>query len=80
MCVVTFDLLQKNDIVRVLRHNANKDCRTCTIFNNSLTNNTQNMPKILKYHYITNNEFNEIFNENNELVKKQLGTKYDLRL
>jgi len=68
--VVTSDLPQENDMVRVLRHNTNKDCRTCTISNNSFTNNTQSMLKILRYHHITNDEFNEIFNENNELVKK----------
>ena len=79
MGVVTSDLLQGNDMVRVLRHNTNRGCRTCTISKDSLTDNTQNIPKISRYHHITNNEFNEILNENNKLVKKQLGTKYGLR-
>jgi hypothetical protein len=77
--VVTSDLPQGNDMVGVLRHNANRDCRTCTISKNSLTDNTQNIPKISRYYHITDNEFNEILNENNESVKKQLGTKYGLR-
>jgi hypothetical protein len=77
--VVTSDLPQGNDMVGVLRHNANRGCRTCTISKNSLTDNTQNIPKISRYHHITDNEFNEILNENNESVKRQLGTKYGLR-
>ena len=77
--VVTSDLPQGNDMVGVLRHNANKGCRTCTTSSNSLTNNTQNIPKISRYHHITDDEFNEILNENNESVKKRLGTKYGLR-
>ena len=68
--VVTSDLPQGNDMVGVLRHNANKGCRTCTTSSNSLTNNTQNIPKISRYHHITDDEFNEILNENNESVKK----------
>ncbi len=67
-------------MVRVLRYNANRGCRTCTTFKDSLTDNTQNIPKILRYHHITNDEFNEILNENNISIKKQLSTKYGLRL
>jgi hypothetical protein len=77
--VVTSDLPQGNDMVGVLRHNANRGCRTCTTSKKFLTNNTQNIPKISRYHHITDNEFNEILNENNESAKKQLGTKYGLR-
>src|SRR6266542_1569738 len=68
--IVTSDLPQGNDIVRVLKHNANRGCRTCTTFKDSLTDNTQNIPKILRYHHITNNEFNKILNENNISIKK----------
>src|ERR1043166_6568816 len=74
--VVTSDLLQGNDMVGVLRHNANRGCRTCIISKNFLTDKTQNIPKILRYHHLTN----EILNENNISVKKQLSTKYGLRL
>jgi hypothetical protein len=77
--VVTADLPQGNDMVGVLRHNANRGCRTCTISKDFLTNNTQNIPKLSRYHHITDNEFNEILNENNKLIKEQLGTKYGLR-
>ncbi len=38
------------------------------------------MPKILRYYHIINNEFNKIFNKNNESIKKQLDTKYGLKL
>jgi len=78
--VVTADLPQGNDIVGVLRHNAIKGCRTCIIDKDFLTDNAQNIPKKLRYHHITNNQFNEILNENNALTKKQLSTKYGLRL
>ena len=78
--VVTSDLPQGNDMVGVLRHNANRGCRTCTISKDSLTDKTQNIPKISRYHHITNDEFNEILNENNISIKKQLSTKYGLRL
>src|SRR6266498_5527224 len=67
-------------MVRVLRHNANRGCRTYTISKYSLTDKTQNIPKISRYHHITNDEFNEILNENNISIKKQLSIKYDLRL
>src|SRR6266542_4285848 len=78
--VITSDLPQENDIVRVLRYNANRGCRTCIISKDSLTDKTQNIPKISRYHHITNDEFNEILNENNISIKKQLSTKYGLRL
>ena len=57
-------------MVRVLRYNANRGCKTYTTFKDSLTDNTQNIPKILRYHYITNDEFNKILNENNISIKK----------
>ena len=68
--VVTSDLPQGNDMVGVLRHNANRGCRTCTISKDSLTDNTQNIPKKSRYYHITDNEFNKILNENNISVKK----------
>jgi len=70
--IITFDLLQENDMVRVLKHNANRDCRTCTISKDFLTDKIQNIPKISRYHHITNDEFNEILNENNILIKNNL--------
>jgi len=78
--VVTSDLPQGNDMVGVLRHNANRGCRTCTISKDFLTDNTQNIPKKSRYHHITDDEFNEILNENTMSTKKQLSTKYGLRL
>src|SRR6266508_5758813 len=65
---------------RVLRHNATKDCRTCTISQELLTDCTQDISKKSTYNHITNKKFNEILNENNISAKKQLSTKYGLRL
>ncbi|GBC50165.2 hypothetical protein GLOIN_2v1790377 [Rhizophagus irregularis DAOM 181602=DAOM 197198] len=42
--VVTADLPQGNDMCGVLRHNANKGCRTCTASRESLTNFSQDVP------------------------------------
>jgi len=78
--VVTSDLPQGNDMVGVLRHNAIKGCRTCTISKDFLTDRIQNIPKLSRYHHITDDEFSEILNENSISVKKQLSTKYGLRL
>jgi len=78
--VVTADLPQGNDMVGVLRHNATKGCRTCTISQELLTDYTQDILKISRYHHITNDQFNEILNENSISAKKQLSTKYGLRL
>ena len=78
--VVTADLPQGNDLVEVLRHNATKGCRTCTISQKLFTDYTQDISKISRYHHITNDQFNEILNENNISAKKQLSTKYGLRL
>src|SRR6266542_3158848 len=43
--VVTADLSQGNDLVGVLRHNATKGCRTCTISQELLTDCTQDISK-----------------------------------
>src|SRR6266542_3476851 len=67
-------------MIRVLRHNANRGCRTYIIYKDSLIDKTQNIPKISRYYHITNDKFNEILNENNISIKKQLSTKYGLRL
>ncbi|GBC01375.1 hypothetical protein RclHR1_41690001 [Rhizophagus clarus] len=63
LSVVTADLLQGNNMCDVLRHNANKGCRTCTVSRESLTNFSQNVPAISRYHHITDDQFKEIFNE-----------------
>jgi len=39
--VVTSDLPQGNDMTGVLRHNAKKGCRTCTVSHESLTDRTK---------------------------------------
>ena len=75
--VVTSDLPQGNDTVGVLRHNAIKGCRTCNISKELLTDDTQNIPKISRYHHITDKQFNEILNENNTLAQKNLTQNMD---
>jgi hypothetical protein len=77
--VVTSDLPQGNDMVGVLRHSAIKGCRTCTISQGSLTD-SQDIPKISRYHHITDKQFHEIKSMGTILLKKQLGTKYGLKL
>ena len=67
-------------MIRILRHNAIKGYQTYTISQESLTNYTQDIPKISRYHYITNDQFDEILKENTISIKKQLSTKYGLRL
>ncbi|CAB4388850.1 unnamed protein product [Rhizophagus irregularis] len=50
--VVTADLPQSNDLTEVLRHNANKGCRTCKTTKESLSaHNNQDIVTTLRYHY-----------------------------
>jgi hypothetical protein len=78
--VITSDLPQRNNITEVLRHNAKKGCRTCLIPNESLTEQVQDIPKISRYHHITDSQFKEILQKDTVLAKKQLCTEYGLRL
>jgi hypothetical protein len=77
--VVTSDLPQGNDMVGTLRQNALKGCRTCTVSRESFTDYTQDMQTLLRYHQITDNQFNEIINEDNKSEKKRLCTTYGLK-
>ncbi|GES94229.1 hypothetical protein GLOIN_2v1487024 [Rhizophagus clarus] len=77
--VVTADLLQGNDMCGVLRHNANKGCRTCTASRESLTNFSQDVPATSRYHHITNDQFKEIFNEPATTRQRRLCTEFGLR-
>ncbi|GES72462.1 hypothetical protein GLOIN_2v1790940 [Rhizophagus clarus] len=61
--VVTADLPQGNDMCGVLRHNANKGCRTSTS----------------RYHHITDDQFKEIFNEPATTRQRRLCTEFGLR-
>ena len=78
--VVTSDLPQGNDMVGTLRQNASKGCRTCTVSRESFTDYNQDIQALLRYHQITDNQFNEIINENIKSKKKHLCTAYGLRL
>ncbi|CAI2189815.1 2826_t:CDS:1, partial [Funneliformis geosporum] len=46
---------------------------TCNISKEFLTDDTQNIPKISRYHHITDKQYNEILNKNNALAKKNLA-------
>ncbi|GET02425.1 hypothetical protein GLOIN_2v1790940 [Rhizophagus clarus] len=78
--VVTADLPQGNDMCGVLRHNANKGCRTCTASRESLTNFSQDVPATSRYHHITDDQFKEIFNEPATTRQRRLCTEFGLRI
>jgi hypothetical protein len=77
--VVTADLPQGNDMAGVLRHNANKGCRTCTASRESLTNPYQDIPATSRYHHTTDVQFKEISDEPATTRQNQLCTQYGLR-
>ncbi|GET64266.1 hypothetical protein GLOIN_2v1790377 [Rhizophagus irregularis DAOM 181602=DAOM 197198] len=77
--VVTADLPQGNDMCDVLRHNANKGCRTCTASRESLTNFSQDVPATSRYHHITDDQFKEIFDEPATTRQRRLCTEFGLR-
>ncbi|GET02364.1 hypothetical protein GLOIN_2v1776429 [Rhizophagus clarus] len=77
--VVTADLPQGNDMCGVLRHNANKGCRTCTASRESLTNFSQDVPATSRYHHITDDQFKEIFNEPATTRQRRLCTEFGLK-
>ncbi|GES85966.1 hypothetical protein GLOIN_2v1790940 [Rhizophagus clarus] len=77
--VITADLPQGNDMCGVLRHNANKGCRTCTASRESLTNFSQDVPATSRYHHITDDQFKEIFNEPATTRQRRLCTEFGLR-
>ncbi|PKY19767.1 hypothetical protein RhiirB3_384336 [Rhizophagus irregularis] len=80
LSVITADLPQGNDLTGVLRHGANKGCRTCTIKKELLTDYNQDIVAKSRYHHITNEEITKISQESVISIKNQLGTKYGLRL
>ncbi|GES98552.1 hypothetical protein GLOIN_2v1487024 [Rhizophagus clarus] len=69
----------RNDMCGVLRHNANKGCRTCTASRESLTNFSQDVPATSRYHHITDDQFKEIFNEPATTRQRRLCTEFGLR-
>ncbi|UZO05373.1 uncharacterized protein OCT59_025727 [Rhizophagus irregularis] len=58
--VVMADLPQGNDMTGVLRHNANKGCRTCKTTKESLSAHNQDIVTTLRYHHITDEEILKI--------------------
>ncbi|GET58590.1 hypothetical protein GLOIN_2v1790940 [Rhizophagus irregularis DAOM 181602=DAOM 197198] len=77
--VVTADLPQGNDMTGVLRHNANKGCRTCKTTKESLSAYNQNIVTTLRYHHITDEEILKISHETIMSRRDQLCTEYGLR-
>ncbi|CAB4379034.1 unnamed protein product [Rhizophagus irregularis] len=77
--LVTADLPQGNDMAGVLRHNANKGCRTCTTKKESLSTYNQDSVTILRYHHITDEEISKISQESVNSKRGQLCTEYGLR-
>ncbi|GBB99724.1 hypothetical protein RclHR1_36080002 [Rhizophagus clarus] len=67
-------LPQGNDLVEVLRHNANKGCHTCTIKKELWSFYNQDTVTILHYHHITNEEILEI---SQELFLKESSLKHN---
>lgn len=78
--VVTADLPQGNDLTGVLRQNANKGCRSCTISKDSFTDFTQDMALASRYHHLTDSEFSLISAETGIAQKKRLSREYGLKL
>ncbi|UZO13637.1 uncharacterized protein OCT59_005134 [Rhizophagus irregularis] len=77
--VVTADLPQGNDMTGVLRHNANKGCRTCKTTKESLSAHNQDIVTTLHYHHITDEEILKISHETIMSRRDQLCTEYGLR-
>ncbi|CAB4403326.1 unnamed protein product [Rhizophagus irregularis] len=77
--VITADLPQGNDITGVLRHNANKGCRTCKTTKESLSAHNQDIVTTLRYHHITDEEILKISHETIMSRRDQLCTEYGLR-
>ena len=78
--VVTADLPQGNDLVGVLRQNANKGCRNCTTSKGSFTNPNQDVALTSRYHHLTDSEFLLISAEMVTSRKISLGREYGLKL
>ncbi|GET56987.1 hypothetical protein GLOIN_2v1790940 [Rhizophagus irregularis DAOM 181602=DAOM 197198] len=76
--VVTADLPQGNDMTGVLRHNANKGCRTCKTTKESLSAHNQDIVTTLRYHHITDEEILKISHETIMSRRDQLCTEYVL--
>ncbi|PKY56360.1 hypothetical protein RhiirA4_476609, partial [Rhizophagus irregularis] len=78
--VVTADLPQGNDLAGVLRHGASKGCRTCSINKDLHTDLNQDFALLSRYNQITDSEFAQINNEHTISRKKQMSSKYGLRI
>ena len=78
--VVTADLPQGNDLVGVLRHNANFGCRTCKVSKKESTYLDHDNLLYGRYHYITDKKFLEIQRTETRNAKIVLARSYGLCL
>lgn len=76
--VVTADLPQGNDLAGILRHNANYGCRSCKVFKEDLTLVNFDIQQYGRYNHITDNEFLEIQQSENQHTKTNLARSYGL--
>ena len=78
--MVTADLPQGNNLAGILRHNANFGCRSCKVFKEELISLNFDIQQYSCYHHITNNEFMEIQQLENQRDKITLARSYGLCL
>ncbi|RGB22335.1 hypothetical protein C1646_776261 [Rhizophagus diaphanus] len=77
--LVTADLPQGNDLAGVMRHNAKKGCRSCKIENHDSLKSFEDLSKELRYHHLTNYEFENILNSDSQTSQKILCSEFGLK-
>ena len=77
---ITADLPQGNDLVGVMRHGANRGCRTCNTKKGSLTSDGLDLKLDSRYHLQTDKQFQEISSASTLTERKAIASKYGLRL
>jgi hypothetical protein len=77
--LVTADLLQENDLARIMRHNAKRGCRICMIEEHDSLKSFDDLSKELRYHQLMDNEFDKILNSNSLTEQKVLCLELGLK-
>jgi hypothetical protein len=77
--LVTADLPQGNDLAGVMRHNAQKGCRSCKIKNHDSLKSFEDLSKNLRYHHLTDNEFEDILSSDSLMAQKTLCSEFGLK-
>ena len=78
--MITADLPQGNDLAGVLRHGANKGCRTCSVEKNLYTTLNQDFALFSRYKHKTDSEFAQINDEYLMSKKRKLSSEYGIRM